>query len=185
MATDQLTPARLIRFRDLVNNRRAMESLLPSIDPPPDWVLDIRYGVGDWAKAVRRKFPAAHIVGFELDEETAEGAWKDANVDLFVEAWVPQTSRAVDLLLADFNMTTVLHRDLLDEAVKAISPGWLIFTDVAAGKLHLNYRSYGLESSDLSSYWRGFVVKGYRLVRYERTHRAASTALYQRKNPGG
>lgn len=78
---------------------------------------------------------------------------------------------------------TAKKRQLLDEALTVVDARYMVFTDVAVGKLHLNYRSYGLKRNDLEDYWRAFVVGGYELVAYAKEHYAASTALYKKKPP--
>lgn len=179
---NSLTPANTIKTKDLEANTEALNSLLTFLPQQIQTVLDIRYGLGGWFKAVRAKFPLAKIEGYELDLETFQQASKDKKVKLHNKAY-PKKSRkqVVDLLLADFNTCTMLKRKELDEALESIDCRYLVFTDVCSSKLHLNYKSYGLKSPSLDSYWKRFKVSGYELIAWEKKHYAASTALYTKK----
>lgn len=64
-------------------------------------VLDVRYGLGGWARLVADVFPEASITGYEADSETYEAAWKGNNTCVANERW-PARPQLVDLLLADF-----------------------------------------------------------------------------------
>lgn len=173
------TPARLIKVNDLNANSVALAELINGIDPPSS-VLDIRYGLGGWARVVAETFPESCIIGYEHDPITARAAWIGSRVTLRVKAFDPnEIEQPVDLLLADFNTTTAKKRTLLDDALR-IRPLGLIFTDVACSKLHLNFSSYGLSRPSLIEYWRRFDVPGYQLIGYVKAHHAASTALYKR-----
>jgi hypothetical protein len=181
----QDTPAVAIREKDLSLNADAMEDCLR----PVGFVgkaVDIRYGLGGWAQRLVAQYPKVRLLGYEQDPVTAAKAWVDddrVNLDVarFNPDTVPVPYRECDLLLADFNTVTVLKRGLLDEAVEAIRPLNVIFTDVACVKLHLNFASYGLSSRDtLAEYWKRFKLPGYRLRKWSRKHHAASTALFSR-----
>jgi hypothetical protein len=180
----QDTPAVAIRDKDLKLNADAMEDCLKRLAFGKT-AVDIRYGLGGWAERLLALHPKARVLGYEQDEETAEKAYVPDQVNLHVArfdpATVPVPYRECDLLLADFNTVTVLKRTLLDEAVEAIRPLNVIFTDVACVKLHLNFASYGLSSRDtLAEYWKRFKLPGYRLRKWSRKHHAASTALFSR-----
>jgi len=184
--TTQQTPARFIGLKGLAANRNAMRDCIEAI-PVADvkTILDIRYGLGSWAEAALKRFPGATLIGYESDRLTAVAAWRGEATVLRVEPFmVPYNAPPVDLLLADFNLTTVVARMLLDEAVEAVKPRYLVFTDVACVKLHMNYKVYGLEKADLDDYWKGFKIEGYDYVKHSRRQHAASTALYKRRNPG-
>jgi hypothetical protein len=128
------------------------------------------------------RVPAAEVFGYEQNAATARSAWSGPRVRVFVLPFFPEWAPPGpwDLLLADFNTLTVKRRAELDEAVAAARPGYLVFTDVACVKLHLNFRSYGLGSPDLGEYWAAFAVPGYAHVAHSRSHHAASSALYKR-----
>lgn len=177
------TPARMIRPKDLEANRTALEECLALI--PEDGVktvLDVRYGLGGWARTVRERFPRAKIVGFEIDAATVNNAWKDKGVNLSASAWTG-VGVGSDLLLCDFNVGTIKSRETVDTLTKVVQPRWVIFTDVACVKIHLNYRNYGLISPDMDEYWQTYKVDGYEQLKWFRKHHAACTAVYQRKDP--
>jgi hypothetical protein len=184
---NQDTPAVDIREKDLAKNAEAFRECLAYVPPSEiERALDIRYGLGGWAKAVRERFPDAYITGYEQDPETAEIAWRGSQVRIINESFHPaRVHSQFDLLCADFNTLTVLKRKPLDEAVEAAEPAYVVFTDVACCKLHLNFRSYGLVEPDLDAYWRAFPLKGYRLLGYAKRHHAASTAVYKKNAPAG
>lgn len=187
---NQHTPANQIKTKDLLSNRQAMEDLLGEIPVKGvRSILDIRYGRGFWAQKVLERFPTASYTGYESDEETLSNAWSSSQVQLYNSFWPPDEGSSgndyPDLVLADFNITTMKNREMLDQVFEVVQPEWIIFTDVACCKIHLNYRSYGLERPEMEDYWKGFNVPWYRLIRFSRKHYAASTALYQRKIPRG
>jgi hypothetical protein len=175
------TPAALINGRDLSKNTVAVRELLAYIEPPQT-VVDCRYGLGGWARVVHNLFEDADLLGFEADPETFARAYKNglAEVRNQVTAVYDQLWRPCDLLLADFNTVTQLKRRELDEELERWQPSAIIFTDVACGKLHLNYGAYGLDAPDLDAYWRRWSVERYRFERFARHHHAASTGLFTR-----
>jgi hypothetical protein len=139
---DHNTPATAIRPKDLAANCLALGDCLRAVPPSAvRTILDVRYGLGGWARAALRRFPAARLVGYEADTETAARAWRDGRVDLRVGRFPGSyAASGVCLTLCDFNTTTALKRALLDEAVVAAArPLYLVFTDVACTRLHLNY----------------------------------------------
>lgn len=186
------TPARLIRTKDLNANREALRTLLEEI--PGDVIksaLDIRYGLGGWAQEVFKRFPSCRpYLGYEQDAKTAEAAWKHPTNRIILRIrkfhpaevsyrYRPKQFFRFDLVLADFNTTTMLKRDMVDE-ILPMARRYLIFTDVACVKLHLNFRAYGLDRPDLGEYWARFKLSGFRFVSFARSHHAASSALYER-----
>jgi hypothetical protein len=127
--------------------------------------------------------PGAQVVGFEADVATASQAWRMDTTRLFVgrtDEVDLKFEKACDLLLADFNTVTQLKRAELDDEIKRWDPERIIFTDVACGKLHLNYGAYGLRSPDLRAYWRSWNIEGYEFENYSKCHHAASTGLFYR-----
>lgn len=182
---NQDTPAVAIKTKDLDANGLALKELLEAIPRREriQRIVDIRYGLGGWARHAVESFPLANVLGFEQDAETASKAFLVPSVRLLNERFndIQKLEGKTDLLLADFNTLTVLKRELLDRALTAVNPAWIVFTDVCCSKLHLNYRSYGLENPDLAAYWERFEVGGYRLVKWVKRHHAASSALYQRQ----
>jgi len=184
MTMNSSTPAILIRSKDLAKNVKAFAGCLELLPKTPKTVLDIRYGLGGWAKELRRRYPKVAITGYEADPSTYNTAFRDSLTNVYCGMFDgSKRGYRVDLLVADFNTLTTLKRKELEEALAIVKCQWLIFTDVACSKLHLNYRSYGLEEPDLNAYWDEFDVEGYRLAGWAREHHAASTAIYQRKEP--
>jgi hypothetical protein len=182
---NSLTPAFHLSLGMLAANRKAMEDCVRHIPGKESikTVLDIRYGTGRWAKRVLSSFPKAKVLGYEWDRRTADAAWTDDRVELRVETFEPQTSAVwpvTDLLLCDFNTCTVKARGLLDDAVRYVNPNWVVFTDVAKSKLHMNYRAYGLPSPSLAEYWKAFRISGYVLWWWASHQREASTAVWRR-----
>lgn len=178
---NQDTPAIEIREKDLATNAAALRECLARIVVDISSVVDIRYGLGGWAQVVRGRWPLARIVGYEQHPATADRCWTDNRVELRRERFMPENAPGCELLLADFNTLTMLKRGLLDEALAACRPSYVVFTDVACCKLHLNYRSYGLKAANLEQYWTAFRIDGYRRLRFSRLHHAASTAVYAQK----
>lgn len=177
------TPAAQIPERDLGKNVAALRQLLETIPANVRLIVDARYGLGGWARVARDFLPDADYVGYEADSETWRAAWKDPLATVYhstTAAYERNLWAPCDLLLADFNTVTQLKRAELDEEIKRWDPEWLIFTDVACGKLHLNFRSYGLEVPDLGAYWRNWDVPGYSFEAYAKHHHAASTGLFRR-----
>lgn len=179
------TPAKYIKAKDLAKNVEALNDVFRSIPEGIEvkTVLDIRYGLGGWAQSAIARFPTCEVYrGYEMDRETFQSAVKPQPVRLvnrpFVAANYPKP-QPFDLVLADFNVNTKLKRDTLDE-VLPFAGEWLVFTDVAVSKLHLNYSSYGLDNPSLEAYWCSFAVEGFKLVTFSKRHHAASTALYRR-----
>ena len=180
---DSFTPATAIKPKDLQKNTEALKELLGYLDKPPRTVLDIRYGLGGWAKLVRKTYSKAKYLGYEADRETYRTAWKDKGVKLVNSVFPLCETKEVDLLLADFNTLTILKRGELDNVLASVRCDAVIFTDVCCSKIHLNYRSYGLRQANLSSYWQKFLIEGFYLVGFSKEHHVASTALFQRKSP--
>jgi hypothetical protein len=176
------TPAAQINERDLSKNTAALRALLVHVEAP-DLVVDVRYGLGGWAQALRERFPDAFLYGFEADRETFSRTWIGDHTTVYnLRSDQPglDPGEPCDILLADFNTVTQLKRAELDAELERWKPRAIIFTDVACGKLHLNYRAYGLSEPDLATYWQLWPIEGYRLQAIEKHHHAASTGLFTR-----
>lgn len=175
------TPAITIREKDLAKNVEALGGCLDLVRGRIKTVLDVRYGLGGWAKLIMERVKPISYVGTELDQVTYEAAWRHPKVNL-INSPLPEKlwHKKWSLVLADFNNLTSLHRGELDWLLPRVTADWLIFTDVACGKLHLNYGSYGLRKPMLAEYWGRFAVEGYELVGYYRAHHFASSAVYQK-----
>lgn len=179
---DSTTPAATIRTKDLVANAAAFKQLLTKVPLNSiKSVCDIRYGLGGWARCLEEALEGANLprmLGFELDKDTYDKAymWPGS----IVRNSFPNIGIQCDLLLADFNTCTQKKRRELDWVLDSCQANWLIFTDVACSKFHLNKTTYGLPpTATMADYWYHFHVKGYKLVAWAKQHHAASTALFQ------
>lgn len=182
-----ITPAIEIPIKQRKANGWAFQECLSRIDlSKVITVLDIRYGTGDWARRLRERAPHVQIFGFEVDSVTAKIAYRGC-VELAVAEYVgeqlPLWPAEYDLLLADFNNLTRLKAEPLHVALRAANPQWVVFTDVASAKLHINFASYGLDNPDLAEYYRRFSLPGYELLGYERKHFPASTSVWRKNKP--
>jgi hypothetical protein len=177
---DLNSPAIGIKSADLAANTEALKSLLKESpnDFAPNRILDIRYGLGGWARCALGVFPRARLIGYEADSETARRAWKSERVQLRRKRFGGTDTEGADLVLADFNVTTQLNRGQVDSLIE-LGARWIVFTDTACAYLHLNYERYGLDRPNLDDYWRQWDVGGYTLVAYAKKHRTASTGLFQ------
>lgn len=181
------TPAREIKPGDLAKNVEAFQTCLVSmlaLNFQPRLAVDIRYGLGGWATKLVAAVPEVRVVGFEADRATYEAAARLPQVEIHNEEYRGQKVEGCGLLLADFNTLTLLKARELDEALAALQPEFIILTDVACGKLHLNYRSYGLKRPDLDDYYQEFGKRrlaGFTLVAWARKHHAASTSVWSRR----
>ena len=181
------TPAASIPPKDLDKNTEALGQLLTTLSRSRiEEVLDIRYGLGGWAKeSLRQLSSVTRYVAWEADKRTYDLAYDgDDKISLFNDRFTPEMIEAeytIDLLLADFNLVTLRQKSLALEAAK-LGPRYLVFTNVACGKLRLNFRSYGLESADLDQYWKQWEheLPGYELLDYVRARHFASTGLFKK-----
>lgn len=182
------TPATAIRQSDLAKNNAAFVTLLDELVekyqmPAESVALDIRYGLGDWGVLLAGRF--WQVIGWEADEETAKRARVPANAHLHAGPYQPELrSHATTLLVADFNNSTILKDEPLWEAVKAERPEFVIFTDVACSKLHLNFRSYGLDHRSFDLYQHRVVDRarenGYNVISHLRAHHHAAMFVLRR-----
>lgn len=187
---DNKTPAIDIKQKDRNRNRLAFHSCLRYLRDKEEAdiknVVDIRYGLGGWACSLFEFYPKCKLIGFEGDEATYSQAAEPRGTKLIHSYFPPAKKYKVsklsncDLLLADFNRLTVMNKSELTEALDLLSPRYAIFTDVSCSKLHLNYKSYWLESPSLDAYWSSFDVPNYRFLFYDRQHFHASTGLFRR-----
>lgn len=185
------------RLRDQELNRAAYLRLISAHVPGPlRNIVDIRYGSGRLALEVSALFSDPDVLGVEADAETHRRALRpdrgyvlqrryEARGDLPPE-WY---AAGCDLLLGDFSDVTKRNRGDAEVAARDLAPGWFAFTDVAAGKLHLHRRTYGLSAGGgLEEYWQSWGLPGYGLVGWERAHYRVSIGLFRRdadeKAPG-
>ena len=181
------TPAIDIREKDLAHNRGAFRDCLGYLPPGIRDAVDIRYGLGGWAQELKESHSDCKLVGYEKDPGTSAQASIPEGHILNCREYEPPTLELCDLLMADFNNLTCRHSfrgpgpEPLIEAVEDLSPRYIIFTDTACARLHLNWRvSYGLSSPDMGEYWEQFPLPGYRLMGWSRVHFHASTSVWAR-----
>jgi hypothetical protein len=182
------TPVVQIDEKDQKANTAALEELLNHLPDSLKYVVDVRYGLGQWAQVISVRFPKADILGFELDRETALRAQVPSRCRLVFEGDLSHIcglcngtgeKSKVDLLLADFNMMTLTDPYEVKAEIFRWNPRWFVFTDVACGKLHLNWKTYGLGQPDLNLYWESWQnTIPYQLVAWSRKHHFSSSALF-------
>jgi trans-aconitate methyltransferase len=183
------TPAFEIRAADLDTNARMLSELLGDVRfliDPPDRVVELCGGVGTMTRVLSEAFPAADITTHDLDA-TCVKMIEDIGlprVQVVHGSYFDADTRVDDLVVADFNMMTYLRfmddkteeaklvRSFLSNRIK-----YLLMTDSATSKLHLNFKSYGLSTASWSEYVRGYsravVARGYKVVNHVRAKRAA------------
>lgn len=180
-------------LKDQELNRMALEALLSEHLPPGSprgssirLVLDIRYGLGEYAKTVCRLYPRASYYGVECDRATYAQCWCPPSGDVVCVRFDPHAeylsrwSESWDLLLGDFSNVTVKNRTDAVEACASIGPRYFLFADVGCMRLHLHWKTYGLTAPDLDEYWQRWTLPGYSLVGWQRAHPRCSLALYKR-----
>lgn len=183
------TPAFEIRAIDLDTNARMLSELLEDarffIDPP-DRVVELCGGVGTMTRVLAGKFPAVEITTHDLDATCVKMINEISlpRVAVVHGSYFEAETREDDLVVADFNMMTYLRfmdartaeanlvRSFLNNRIK-----YLLMTDSATSKLHLNFKSYGLSTANwneyVSGYSRAVVARGYKVVNHVRAKRAA------------
>lgn len=185
-------PALDIREKDRQRNTDAMLECLQRV--PHDQiktVLDIRYGLGGWARPLLEIIPRAKVYGVEGDRKTFHAAWVERPRTRVIwamfgpdMAWPKGWPRKFDLILADTNANTALKPKQITDVVSMVEAKWMIMTDVACSKLHLNYKSYGLgEDWDVLKYHRKAwpkLLPGWKLRKLSRLHHHAATSLWEK-----
>jgi hypothetical protein len=174
-------PARTFEGRHLMDEWANLGALILFLDgaPKPKALYDIFGGQGFWAQELSRRWPKVPLYSFDLDEEccalicarapTAKVACGDSL------SIVPERGAGV---LFDFNLMTLARREGPYGAalLRAFRAGarWVIWGDAACGKLHLNFRTYGLSKPDPEEYrqrWRAYAaLQGYRVKRIIQPH---------------
>lgn len=185
------TPAQFLNIAQGDRNARAIEELLRLIPIESESVriYDIRYGMGRWARTCFEYYDEVEVdfVGWEHDRDCVDMTDPEVRErgDVRV-AYFPSgpIDLPVDLLLGDFNNMTVKKAEPLLDAVEDLDPRFIIFTDSAPSKLHLNYDRYGLSSSQsVDDYIRLYedLLPDYELTHYIRPHHAVVISLWTKK----
>lgn len=182
------TPAHHIRIADENANAIACECLMNWALPVPQ-IVELFGGMGRITEAAVRRFPKATIYSYDLDElccATLRERFK--SIQVIQQDSVNNNQHIIRGcgVLADFNLMTLLRAktDMLDFFldIKTKKPTWLILTDSAVGKLHLNKSVYGV--SGLNGYlgaWEEFVgALGYRVYRTIQPHSRSIMMLITR-----
>lgn len=145
---------------------------------PPVWMYEAFGGIGMLTGVFMDAFPGVSIRSAELDGACVEAyatqhygtratVYHGDTLDLLGQ-WLRDTAEGAPLWDAaslDFNRCTLLdlQKDKNNFQNKVISlavcsrPKWIHVTDSAVGKLHLNWRSYGL---------RSYIDRGHALAAY-------------------
>lgn len=179
-----------IDYMDYINvkaNNEAFEKLLRERSEIPDRVYEGMAGVGFHARILKRLYPdlSAHRV-WDLDPRCCEKLKEIEGLEVtcgnFFHAKVKLYK--CDLLVADANTFTIktwdFHRPLFQ-----MGAGQVIAPDLARGKLHLHYKTYGLDSASWDEYMEVLAKRvmkdtGYRMVGYEKCPRSLGYFLWSR-----
>ncbi len=149
------TPFAGMQLAHLRENNEAFRQALERVPFSPRRVVEPFGGIGSQSRVLRRRWPTLpeHVI-FERDPTTfqlledAARDWAPRPV-LINRDYVPMPFLGCDLLVADCNNFT-LHSPRWAEYRDALccDAGAIILTDLARGKLHLNFRAYDLERGD-------------------------------------
>lgn len=181
-------PAWQLPDKEESSNVDAVIRLLSDRAPRPTKLYEFFGGLGGVTKAVMKLYPGVPIQTWDADErcyetlkaiEGVEAIWSDSLI-----ACRPTPGSGV---LMDFNLWTILRAEDQYERVmqRVFSSGaaWVQLADSALGKLHLNFKAYGLEDSSWESY-RGAVKewarsKGWVLAGSEQSHHKTVMLLFR------
>lgn len=174
-------PATHLSERELDTNARAVAWVLEGC-PAPSRIVELFGGTGRVTAAARSRFPGVRIDSWDLDAECCDlirSKVPDATVTLGSSSDIPLAGGVI----ADYNLMTLLR--FPPEAPRyGDEVEWASITDSSVTKLHLNFRSYGLEGPDLLQYCRRYegLLPGFHLRRVARTARATEMGLL--REPG-
>lgn len=129
----------------------------------PSFIYEAFGGIGMVTRILLDRFPEARLSAAELDSECVE-IWRRDVLDTrakivhedtcqLLQRLVPEPNTAA---VFDFNRCTLMdllksgsfQSQLLRAATTKLHPKWIEVTDSSVGKLHLNWRSYGLDGYD-------------------------------------
>jgi hypothetical protein len=184
------TPAQFLNLTQGDRNAEAIEELLQHAYPEPPTELvrirDIRFGMGRWAKTCLKFFDNVDFEGWEHDQECVDMTDPDVleRCKVHVSFFPPEElGPQPDILLGDFNNLTIKKAAPLVEAVELYRPRFLIFTDSAPSKLHLNLSTYGLARKSVADYLRLYraTLPGYKLTHSIQPHHAVVISLWTKK----
>lgn len=182
-------------YRDRPATERArelacMNEVLFDVVRAPERIYETFGGIGMVTAFLRHRFQFSEIVSTELDFECVQQAKLAAagadihHADCF--KFLDNPDFEFEAAVLDFNQCTI--RDLtwpklnfqqqVMYSVVRRKPQWIELTDSACGKLHLNFKTYGLENRYFGGYERKLSQAlterfGYRIVKSSKHHAAA------------
>lgn len=183
------TPAHQIRVRDEENNTYTYIHLMSSL-PAPKVIVELFGGMGRITRQAQAIFPKAKIYSFDLDQVCCETIKKYCpSVEVLQQSSLDQNPYIIPDcgVLADFNLLTIkkaqeTYREFF-EYMFSKKPGWIVLTDSAHAKLHINYKSYGCLPA-LSSYielWKKYATDhGYKLKKFSECHYRSIVIVLER-----
>ena len=195
----QTTPYRDRPERERAEEARCFREVLTGAYQP-NTIYEAFGGIGMTSKLMQDIFPGARVFSAELDEECVHRYLKTVDLDrgsvyygdtLEMLSFTFEHGAAVhmDAASLDYNRCTLLDlrnpksfQHHLIKRVAELGPQWIQYTDSSIGKLHLNFRSYGIATyRDREQAWElygrllnaWFFDIGYQIVASAR-HSAAS-----------
>lgn len=168
-------------------NNAAFIKLLKEKAEPPKRIYEGMAGVGFHARLLKELYPdvKVHRV-WDLDPRCCEELRKVPDIQVNCGNFFESRVRLLkgDLLVVDANTFTIrqwdFHRPLFQTGA-----GQVICPDLARGKLHLHYKTYGLNNPDWDEYMSRLaqIVEsdtGMKMVGYEKCPRSLGYFLWRR-----
>lgn len=180
-------PAWALSDKDETNNGGAVERLITRSAPKPKRLLEFFAGLGGVTKRIKALYPDLPFEAWDTDSRCVQELSKIPGVtvvqgDSLDNCWAEEG----DGVLMDFNLWTLrkakgqYFSDM--RRIFSAKPAWVQVADSSSGKLHLNYKSYGMKTSAWEEYsqlvdeWvRGL---GYHLADQERSHHKTVMLLF-------
>lgn len=196
----QTTPYRDRPERERAEEARCFREVLKGAYQP-NTIYEAFGGIGMVAAILQELFPGAYVASAELDEECVQRYRLGVDMDrasihhgdtreLLRDRFEVPDGLGMHAASLDYNRCTLLDlrnpksfQHHLIKRVAELGPKWIQYTDSSIGKLHLNWRSYGLReyasrdfawldySNKLNDWFQ--VLIGYTIVAQAR-HSAAS-----------
>lgn len=153
-AFERVQIARSVRDED--KNNTYLRLLLKKL-PKPKRMLEVFGGVGNITKIIMEIFPGVPVESWDIDPRCVEllGVIPGVTARLGDSTELAVAKKG-DGVFVDHNMLTLktLQNDLNGMLSRILSgkPSWVQLNDSARSKLHLNFKSYGLENDLLETY---------------------------------
>lgn len=178
----------------VARNVEAFRSLLTLSKVQPSQIVECFGGMGNQTRCLRDLYPLAKHTVFEIDAECCKAIRKVAKGkagitqgDFFKLGKRPVCEDS--LLVFDSNVFSLAEANW--QRIKlafGLGYRWVIGTDHARGKLHLNYKSYGLSYASRNhypSYLELFEEKtreevGYQIVRAVKAPKSLTYILWEK-----